>query len=361
MLFKELHTLFPFRIIIRLAVFVSLIFQIVIITYNHFNGFYVQHSFADFINSFAQGVIISIISTFLIVYLNLIMIQYLNKTFKWKEKSVQRVLLLLTYSVVFAVVLSAIFSGVSYLINSGEMAFVKLFTGNTQILFVINLIALAVLEAYIYYNEGQKARLKAQLLEKELSEIKFEVLKSQLEPHFLFNSLNVLSALMNSDITKAQLFIEKLSQVYRYILETIDKPVVELSRELEFAKSYLFLQKIRYDDNLSYVVSVNSDYLSLELPPLSLQILLENSLKHNTVNQSNNLLIEIYSENDEIIVKNNLRPKISQYKSGKLGQRNLIKRYLMISDKTPVFLIENDQYIARLPLLNAEKDESADY
>lgn len=358
MRYKELHTFFPFRNIMRLAILASLVFQIFIITYNHFNGFYVQQNFMDFMRSFAQGVIISIIVIFLIVYLDLIVIQYLNKAYRWKEKSTQRILLLLLYSAVFSILLSAVFSGISYIINSGEMAFVKLFRGNVQILFVINLITLAVLEAYIYYNEGQKAKLKAQMLEKELSEIKFEVLKSQLEPHFLFNSLNVLSGLIDTEPAKAQLFAEKLSQVYRYILETIDKPVVELGKELEFAKSYLFLQKIRYGEHLTYNITLPSEYIDWGLPPLSLQILLENSLKHNVVNHTNPLLIEIYNENSDIIVKNNFQPKTSYNRSSKVGQINLSKRYAMISKKKPKFSVENGYYIAKLPLIDIDNESS---
>ncbi len=358
MRYKELHTFFPFKHIMRLVIFASLIFQVFIIAYNHFNGFYVQTSFMTFVRSFAQGVIISIAVIFLIVYFDLISIQYLNKTHRWKEKSMQRILLLLLYSAFFSILLSAVFSGISYLINFGEMAFIKLFRGNVQILFVVNLIALAVLEAYIYYDEGQKARLKTQMLEKELSEIKFEELKSQLEPHFLFNSLNVLSGLIETNPPKARLFAEKLSEVYRYILETIDKPVIKLGKELEFVESYLFLQKIRYGEHLTCNIVLSSEYMEWSLPPLSLQILIENALKHNIVNRVNPLLIEIENEKSVIIMKNNFQPKTSHNRSSRVGQINLLKRYTMISEQKPKFILENGYYIVKLPLININNESS---
>lgn len=360
MRYKEPNTFFPFRSILRLAILAALLFQVFIIAYNHFNGYYVQQNFMAFVRSLVQGVIISVVIIFLIVYVDSIAIRQLNKTHRWKEKSVQRILLLLLYSVVFSVLLSAVFSGISYIINSGEMAFAKLFVGNTQILFVVNLVALAVLEAYIYYDEGQKARIKTQLLEKELSEIKFEALKSQLEPHFLFNSLNVLSALTDTDPPKARLFAEKLSEVYRYILETIDKPVVKLRKELEFAESYLFLQKIRYGEHLACNIALPPECMERALPPLSLQTLLENALKHNIVNRANPLLIEISHEKGHILVKNHFQPKTSHGRSPKMGQVNLSKRYAMISGEKPLFGLENGYYIAGLPLIDID-NENSDY
>ena len=169
----------------------------------------------------------------------------------------------------------------------------------------------------------------------------------------MFNSLNVLSGLIDTDTKKAQLFIDEFSQIYRYVLEAIEKQVTPLSKELEFMRSYLFLQQMRYGDTLSYSVSIPSDDLKLFLPPLSLQVLLENAIKHNIVNQAKPLRIDVFCEGSFLLVKNNLQPKISGHSTG-LGLKNLEKRYALICEIKPTFRLEKDFYIAKIPLINTE-------
>lgn len=177
----------------------------------------------------------------------------------------------------------------------------------------------------------------------------------------MFNSLNVLSGLISKDTGKAQQFIDEFSHIYRYVLETIEQPVTTLEKELDFMRSYLFLQQIRYGNDLSYAVDIPAHLLQLILPPLSLQVVLENAIKHNVINESKPLKIEVFSHNKHLVVKNNIQPKISMGKSTGLGLKNLTKRYAMISAKEPVFSVDTNYYIAKLPLIDIEKDERTDY
>ena len=197
-------------------------------------------------------------------------------------------------------------------------------------------------------------------MERELSQIRFEVLKSQINPHFMFNSLNVLSGLIQVDVDKAQLFIDEFSQIYRYVLETIEQPVVTLSQELEFMRSYLFLQQIRYGEALTHSVNIPTERLPMLLPPLSLQVVLENAIKHNIVNEAKPLKIEIFCEGAFLIVRNNLQPKISGKSTG-VGLKNFVKRYGLISKLEPTFTMMNDCFVAQLPLIQTDGDESTDY
>lgn len=144
-------------------------------------------------------------------------------------------------------------------------------------------------------------------------------------------------------------------------METIEQPVATVSKELDFMRSYLFLQQIRYGKDLSYAINIPADLLDLLLPPLSLQVVLENATKHNIVNESKPLRIEIYNEGQVLLIKNNIQPKISKGVSTGLGLKNLVKRYSMISDKESVFLIETNHYIAKLPLINPENDEHSNH
>ena len=215
------------------------------------------------------------------------------------------------------------------------------------------------LEQNVADRTKQLTEANTQLLkvQKENLQSQFEVLKSQINPHFMFNSLNVLSGLINVDIAKAQLFIDEFSQIYRYVLETIEQPVVTLNKELEFMRSYLFLQQIRYGEPLTYSVNIVGEQLQLLVPPLSLQVLLENAIKHNIVNVSKPLKIEIYSEGDYLFVKNPVQPKFSGTSTG-LGLKNLVKRYALISKLEPKFKVENNNYIAKIPLIKIDQDES---
>jgi len=205
-------------------------------------------------------------------------------------------------------------------------------------------------------NELTQANTKLLKVQKENLQSQFEVLKSQINPHFMFNSLNVLSGLINADVAKAQLFIDEFSQIYRYVLETIEQPVVTLNKELDFMRSYLFLQQIRYGASLTYTVNIIAEQLQLLVPPLSLQVLVENAMKHNIVNEEKPLKIEIYSKGDFLFIKNPIQPKISGTSTG-LGLKNLIKRYALISKLEPTFKVENNYYIAKIPLIKVEQDE----
>jgi len=126
-------------------------------------------------------------------------------------------------------------------------------------------------------------------------------------------------------------------------------------------RSYLFLQQLRYGESLRYSVNIPAELLTLFLPPLTLQVVLENAIKHNIVNESKPLQIDIYQEGMSLTVKNNIQPKISTGGTTGLGLANLKKRYALICETVPSFTIENNYYIAKLPLINAEPDERIDY
>lgn len=210
-------------------------------------------------------------------------------------------------------------------------------------------------------NELTKANMQLLKVQKENLQSQFEVLKSQINPHFMFNSLNVLSGLIATDSVRAQQFIDEFSHIYRYVLESIEQPVSSLEKELDFMRSYLFLQQIRHGDNLSYSVNIAGSLLGLMLPPLSLQVVLENAIKHNIVNNDKPLHIDISCDGEVLMIKNNIQPVISRGISTGMGLKNLQRRYALVSDQTPEFRVVNRQYVARLPLINPEQDEGADH
>jgi LytS/YehU family sensor histidine kinase len=160
-----------------------------------------------------------------------------------------------------------------------------------------------------------------------------------------------MSGLISSDPVKAQNFFDELSQVYRYVLETIDCKSVRLSRELEFIESYRFLMNIRFTDSVIFHIHNSEDYLDWWLPPLSLQFAVENALKHNSASEITPLIIHIYCSDGAIFVVNNIQYKYSKEYSSGLGQNNINKRYALITKIEPEYFTDGGKYFSKFPLI----------
>ncbi|GAB5524732.1 MAG: hypothetical protein Roseis2KO_26040 [Roseivirga sp.] len=226
--------------------------------------------------------------------------------------------------------------------------------GNGDILVAIGITCLIsfFMFAKEFLNNWRRASLDAERIKREQMATKYESLKNQVNPHFLFNSLNALTNLVYEDQDQAANFIRQLSKVYRYVLDTQSKELVSLKTELTFLNSYVFLQKIRFDDKLTVDISVEGFEERL-LPPIALQMLLENAIKHNTIAEEEPLTVQIYIEDESyIVVKNNLQKKrIPLEASSGMGLENIKSRYEFLS-KSAVEVTETaDEFIVKLPLL----------
>ena len=204
-----------------------------------------------------------------------------------------------------------------------------------------------------FLDNWRKASLDAEKVKREQMSTKYESLKNQVNPHFLFNSLNALTNLVYEDQDMAADFIRKLSKVYRYVLDNQSKEVVSLETELAFVNSYLFLQRIRFDDKLKVNIDVKG-YEKSMIPPIALQMLFENAIKHNTIAEEEPLTIDVYVENEKmLVIKNNLQKKnIPIEESTGVGLKNVQARFGFLSP-TKVEVIETDsEFIVKLPLLS---------
>lgn len=200
----------------------------------------------------------------------------------------------------------------------------------------------------------RQAAIESEKLKTERVSSQYESLKNQVNPHFLFNSLNALTALVYEDQDQAAKFIKKLADVYRYVLDNQQKEVVPLSEEIRFVEAYVFLQKIRFEENLQVTIQVPADTQAMVLP-LSLQMLVENAIKHNIISDDEPLHIQVYLEEEEfIVVKNNLQLKTSHEYSSGLGLKNIQSRYEYLSKKEISVLNSADEFIVKLPLLNLQ-------
>ena len=200
--------------------------------------------------------------------------------------------------------------------------------------------------------ETYSLRLKNRALEKENVHAQFEILKNQINPHFLFNSMNILSALIPASPEKALSFTRKFSKLYRSMLDLKPQPVISLREELEFVRTYVFLQKMRFEDSLTVDIDIPDSGMDYVLPPFALQILVENTVKHNIISADSPLKVRIYRDSDYLCVRNNLQKRGYVEDSTGLGLKNLKGRYKMITDQ-PVILEEEENkfFLARIPLI----------
>jgi len=198
------------------------------------------------------------------------------------------------------------------------------------------------------------SEVRAAELQAAQTAAQYESFQNQVNPHFLFNSLNVLSSLVYKDQDLAAKFIKQLSKVYRYVLEVKDKEVVALVTELNALEAYIFLIKIRFAKGLT-IQNELSKMDKTQIVPLSLQMLLENAIKHNSVHVDSPLEVKLYKEDQHIIIENNLQLKSNPQESTGIGLENIKKRYQYLTDQVVVVEETNDCFIVKLPMLNIER------
>jgi PAS domain S-box-containing protein len=188
-------------------------------------------------------------------------------------------------------------------------------------------------------------------LQKENLQSQFEVLRQQVNPHFLFNSLNVLTSLIKLEPDLAEQFTEHLSKVYRYVLENKDNDLVSLQTELDFLDAYIFLLNIRFMDKIVVKVDISEQKRDCQILPLALQLLIENAIKHNAMSKRNPLKIDIFIDNENVLhVENNLQERESHMASTGVGLRNIAHRYHLLEMPEPEFIKTETRFIARVPL-----------
>jgi hypothetical protein len=344
----------PFRILIWPVIGFSALIQLVIIAYNYSTGYIHVETPWEFILRLGYGTLLTAPVGILIVYPDLFVIRFLNNKYGWNRKILLRIFIQLISAVTIATILGILLTLLAYAINPYTDELARVISINSMIASVVNIILMAALEAWFFFRENRLSKQMAERLEQELTGIRFEVLKSQINPHFLFNSLNVLSSLISQDTRKAQQFIDEFSLIYRYVLETIEKQVVRLSDEIDFVRSYIFLQQIRYGGNLIFRIDINADLMDRWLPPLSLQVVMENAIKHNLIADNQHLIVEIYEKDGWLIVRNNLQRKISSGKSTGVGLINLTRRYGLICSEKPSYRVEDGHFVVKLPLIPDE-------
>lgn len=204
--------------------------------------------------------------------------------------------------------------------------------------------------ASYFFKAWRENLVKNELLERTNLEARYETLKTQINPHFLFNSLNTLLTLV-ADNDKASKYVESLSEFMRTLLQNQSKQAVLLRDELKVARQYIFLQQYRFGPKLQVSFDIDEKYFHFAVAPLAIQMLLENAIKHNVLSSDNPLFVKIYIENEKyIVVENNLQPKIDQEPSTGLGLNNIRNRYAFLIDKEILVLKDKGNFVVKIPL-----------
>ncbi|MBI9041179.1 2TM domain-containing protein [Lutibacter sp.] len=292
---------------------------------------------------------------FVLTLVNAYFFHFLDKKINWKDHAKQRLIFGAIGSVLASMVGLVVLRFVTIvLISSQPVAafFNDPYAVNYYIFgLVITLSVSLIFHAIFFYKALTETKVKEQEIVAKTETAKFESLKSQIDPHFLFNSLNVLTSLIGENPQAAEKFTTKLSKVYRYVLEQKSKDLIELDEELHFAKTYMELLNMRFENAVTFEIPEKASHSELKIIPLSLQLLLENAIKHNVVSEENPLTVKIEEKEGYLVVSNNFKPKAVLEKGTKVGLQNIVDRYHLLTLKKVEITKINESFIVKLPLL----------
>jgi len=215
-----------------------------------------------------------------------------------------------------------------------------------------SLTGVAIYESIYFVKQLRKSVEEKEMLKRESLQAQLHALKTQVNPHFLFNNLNTLSSLIPENPKHAVNFVQQLSKVYRHILEVKDEKSISLKDELEVLNAYTFLLKTRFEKNLDVNIDIPVEKLQKRIVPLSLQILMENAIKHNIVSADKPLQINVFTENGSLVIRNNLQMKNQVNESTGIGLDNIRNRYKLLSEKTVKVTESETNFTVSIPLID---------
>ncbi|WP_158237199.1 sensor histidine kinase [Aquimarina sp. MAR_2010_214] len=290
----------------------------------------------------------------IIAYINTIFNELFNKFISWKKYTGFRLLTgVLSNTIISFLLISIVLYGYTFVkdtpnsfIEDYSEIILKLIILMFFMALVYNVIYFAI-HSYYQYAKGQIIALQ---LERKQTELQLRALKSQLSPHFLFNSMNTISSLVFSDVQKAESFIRELAKSYQYILNKYESKWLTVEEELQFVNSYHFLLQTRFNDRINLEIVLPDWVLKSKIPPLALQMLIENAVKHNQMTSSQILKISITCDNSDICVTNNKTARPEGIDSFKIGLGNIRSRYELIFNRA-ITVVDDERFTVKLPVI----------
>jgi two-component system LytT family sensor kinase len=304
---------------------------------------------------------ISFIFTFSVAFsitaVDHLLVNWFQIKFPWQKDNVKRIAIEFIITSITSAIIITIIYFIFLAFNKGVCIGGPLeveLMDHIAIAVMINLIMLGIAETNFMVKQWKASIVQQEKLKRENAESKYQALNNQVNPHFLFNSLNTLTSLIVQSQEQSLEFVHRFSAVYRYVLDTSDKTVVEVNEEIQFIHSYLHLQEARHGDSLKTSINIKSEDLSKLIPPLSMQLLIENALKHNEISKSHPIHVNIFSEGKNLIVENNYQPRKEKLNDTGKGLKNLEERYAYLCEEKPFFGLKNEKFVAKIPLLEDE-------
>jgi len=279
----------------------------------------------------------------------------LRSYFDWLNKPVKKIIALLLSVSFYTIPVSALLLiGWYYFFDNGHVQWNKIFEA-TLIIMICVIFITHVYETVFLVKQTETDKVKQEQLERSKAEAELQALKNQIDPHFIFNSLNTLSYLMEEKPQKARQFNESLADVYRYILHNKERTLVLLREEIDFVNDYFLLLKIRFENAVQLFIHINEETKNTYLiPPISLQLLLENAVKHNEFSDERPLIITIEMKESQLMVSNAIHKKTLRRPSSKIGLQNLDERYRLTTNHSIIISDDEKQFIVSLPILKIE-------
>jgi len=300
---------------------------------------------------------ISFIYSFVLTAVNSYFHDYATSLYSWETQAQKRLWVGAIGSVILTVMAYGMVRWFVEVILYGNS--VTDFIENERLSYYAIALAITVfvslfVHAFYFYKALQDTKIKEQKIIAGTASAKFDALKNQLDPHFLFNSLNVLTSLIEEDPEKAQRFTTALSKVYRYVLEQKNKDLVLVDEELEFAKTYIKLLKMRFEDSIIFDIPEKCSIPDARIVPLSLQLLLENAVKHNVVTETKPLKISVFEQEGSLVVSNNLQEKEVVKRGSGVGLRNIQQRFAILSNKKVSINKTASEFSVQVPMLTKQ-------
>ncbi|MCF8373535.1 MAG: histidine kinase [Bacteroidales bacterium] len=277
---------------------------------------------------------------------------WFDKRVPWDSNFQQRLFLELLANAFVAIIILMAFRFI-YIYMFWRTGFSPLLDEFIRAIIVVLMISILVFGemGVVLLNRWRLSLAELEKFKKENIQVQFEMLRTQINPHFLFNSFNTLSSLIYEDKDKASEFIREMSDVYRYTLENRQAEKVPLSEEMNLIRAYIRLLEIRFESKISFDIKINESHLKKEIAPMSLQLLVENCVKHNVVSADKPLRVSIYSEDEYLVISNPKQPKRVKEYSSKIGLKNIQGRYRMLS-KLPVIIDDAGlNFVVKIPLI----------
>ncbi|MDR5589995.1 2TM domain-containing protein [Christiangramia sp. SM2212] len=282
---------------------------------------------------------------------------YFGEKIGWEGASLRRILLAAGGSIILTLIFYFLCRIVDEVLFNST-SFSEFISKERLVYYLGPLLFITIISLFFhlvyFYKALQEKRVKEQKIIAGTASAKFDALKNQLDPHFLFNSLNVLASLIDENPDQAQKFTTSLSKVYRYVLEQKDKELVSLKEELNFANTYIKLLKMRFENSIYFEIPEQLSNEEAKVVPLSLQLLLENTIKHNIVNEKNPLKIRIYEEAGNLIVENNYQKKEVLSDRKGVGLQNIVNRYNVVTQRKVSIEQTKDFFRVKLPVLTKQ-------